>query len=96
MQCFSYAGRMGVVNERDLELRRAIFESFAATGSPPAYPPGELASLAAQHVVALDDDGRILMAHPFAAHHDGARVDAQRPHAGGATAPGTRSGSSPR
>ena len=22
----------------------------------------------------LDDDGRLLMAHPFAAHHDGARV----------------------
>ena len=32
-------------------------------------------SLAAQHVVALDDDGQVWMAHPFAAHHDGARVD---------------------
>ena len=44
---------MSAVDEHDLELRRAIFDSFAATGSPPAYSPGELASLAVQHVVAL-------------------------------------------
>jgi hypothetical protein len=68
---------MHAVDEHDLRLRRAIFEHFAATGSAPAHPPGDLRSLAEQHVVALDDDGAILMAHPFAAHRDGARVDAQ-------------------
>ena len=85
---------MGGVNEHDLALRRAIFESFAATGSPLASDPATR-SLAAQHVVALDDDGRIRMAHPFAAHRDGARVDA-----GGRTWWGNcawdGSGSSPR
>ena len=61
-----------------LQLRRAIFESFAATGAPPDLPdsPG-LRTLAERHVVVLDDGARIRMAHPFAAHHDGARVDAQ-------------------
>ena len=61
------------MNERDLTLRRAILESFAATGTPGEH--GDVRSLADQHVVALDDDGRIWMAHPFAAHHDGARVE---------------------
>jgi hypothetical protein len=61
--------------ERD--LRRRIFTAFAATGRPPVLPDGAvLRSLAERHVVVLDDDGRILMAHPFAAHRDGARVDA--------------------
>lgn len=63
----------------ELQLRRTIFEAFAATGAP---PPGvadspELRALAERHVVVLDGDGRILMAHPFAAHTDGARVRAQ-------------------
>ena len=35
-----------------------------------------LHSLAEQHVVVLDDADRIVMAHPFAAHDRGARVDA--------------------
>jgi hypothetical protein len=61
------------VDAHDLQLRRRIFESFAATGAPPD-PLEDLTSLAEQHVVALDDAGRILMAHPFAAHQDGARV----------------------
>jgi hypothetical protein len=65
---------MDTVDERDLRLRRAIFEHFAATGAPGEH--GDVRSLADQHVVVLDDDGRIVMAHPFAAHHDGARVDA--------------------
>ena len=65
---------MSAVDEHDLALRLAIFESFAATGTPGEH--GDVSSLADQHVVVLDDDGRILMAHPFAAHHDGARVDA--------------------
>ena len=65
---------MGAVDQHDLALRRALMESFAATGEPGEH--GDLRSLASQHVVVLDDDGRVLMAHPFAAHRDGARVDA--------------------
>jgi hypothetical protein len=61
------------VDAHDLALRRRIFESFAATGEPPSDIDG-LDSLAEQHVVVLRD-GRIWMAHPFAAHHDGARVE---------------------
>jgi hypothetical protein len=61
------------VDEHDLNRRRAIFASFAATGTPGDH--GDVRSLAEQHVVALDDDGNVWMAHPFAAHHDGTRVD---------------------
>jgi hypothetical protein len=61
------------VDAHDLSLRRAIFESFAATGAPGEH--GDMRSLAEQHVVALDDDGKVWMAHPFAAHRDGTRVD---------------------
>jgi hypothetical protein len=65
------------VNAAELALRREIMDSFAATGAPPAVADGPtLRSLAAQHVVALDAGGRIRMAHPFAAHSGGARVDA--------------------
>jgi hypothetical protein len=65
------------VTERELSLRRAIMESFAATGNPPAADDAEtLRALAEQHIVVLDDDGQITMAHPFAAHRSGARVDA--------------------
>jgi hypothetical protein len=60
----------------DLALRRRIFAAFAETGAPPD-DPGDLSALAEQHVVALDEYGRILMAHPFAAHREGARVEAQ-------------------
>ena len=57
-------------------LRRAIFESFAATGSPgPVDDVEGLRSLAAQHVVVLDQFDRVVMAHPFAAHREGARVE---------------------
>jgi hypothetical protein len=56
-------------------LRRRIFESFAATGEPGEHDG--LEALAAQHIVVLDDDGRILMAHPFAAHKSGARVQSE-------------------
>ena len=62
----------------ELELRRAIFLAFAATGAPP--PPAfyasrhaELAALEEAHIVVLRD-GRIRSAHPFAAHHERARV----------------------
>jgi Alkylmercury lyase len=64
------------MDEHDLTLRRAIFESFAATGDPGVVDDVEgLRSLAAQHVVVLDGYERVLMAHPFAAHRDGARVE---------------------
>jgi hypothetical protein len=62
------------MDEHDLMLRHAILGSFAATGTPGEH--GDVSSLAEQHVVALDDDGKVWMAHPFAAHTDGARVDA--------------------
>lgn len=62
---------------RELALRRTIFESFATTGEPPRVDDvATLRSLADQHVVVLDEDGRIVMAHPFAAHDRGARVEA--------------------
>lgn len=70
----------GVLTPPQLELRRRVFTSFADTGRPPAtLHRGDgalLRSLAEHHVVVLDDDDGILMAHPFAAHRDGARVDA--------------------
>jgi len=65
------------VNRAQLELRAEIFQAFAATGAPPDLPDTpDLRALEAHHVVVLDEDARIRMAHPFAAHHDGARVDA--------------------
>jgi hypothetical protein len=65
------------VNEPELALRRAVMESFAATGTPPAADDAEtLRALADQHVVVLDEAGQVAMAHPFAAHRRGARVDA--------------------
>jgi hypothetical protein len=60
-----------------LDLRAQIFEAFARTGAPPALPGSPaLQQLAERHVVVLGDDARIRMAHPFAAHTGGARVDA--------------------
>ena len=65
------------MTERELALRREIFVAFAETGAPPAVADrATLRSLAEQHVVVLDDDERVVMAHPFAAHRAGARVDA--------------------
>jgi hypothetical protein len=64
------------VTERELALRREIFAHFAETGAPPPVGDAEtLASLAAQHVVVLDERGEIRMAHPFAADREGTRVD---------------------
>ncbi|MDX6534527.1 MAG: hypothetical protein QOJ13_2085 [Gaiellales bacterium] len=55
-------------------------ESFAATAAPPPVDDEPaLRSLVANHVVVLDDEAgrpRVRMAHPFAAHREGARVDA--------------------
>ena len=61
------------MDEHDLALRRRLFEAFA-NGTP--LPAADYTSLAAQHVVALDEHGDVLMAHPFATHTQGARVDA--------------------
>jgi hypothetical protein len=61
-----------------LVLRAEIFRAFAATGAPPELPDSpDLRALAERHVVVLGSDGRIAMAHPFAAHADGARVEAE-------------------
>ena len=67
------------MNDPELELRHRILRAFAATGGPPPVAGDErpvLAALAERHVVVLDDRGAIRMAHPFAAHRDGASVTA--------------------
>jgi Alkylmercury lyase len=61
------------MDEHDLALRHRLLAAFAA-GEP--LPEADYGSLAAQHVVALDEHGGVLMAHPFANHTQGARVDA--------------------
>ena len=69
-----------MIGERELALRRRIFDAFAGTGAPPeVQDEPALRSLAAHHVVVLDvaDGGvRVRMAHPFAGHREGCRVDA--------------------
>jgi Alkylmercury lyase len=63
----------------ELELRRRIVEAFARTGAPPLLRAEDrpvLEALAARHVVVLDDRGAVRMAHPFAAHREGASVTA--------------------
>jgi hypothetical protein len=65
------------VTDRELALRRRIMESFADTGAPPQIEDKPtLRALAEQHVVVLDEDDNVLMAHPFAAHREGTRVRA--------------------
>jgi hypothetical protein len=68
------------MTERELALRRTIFATFAETGAPPPVADGpELRALADRHVVVLAGTGEGLlvhMAHPFAGHREGARVDA--------------------
>ena len=68
------------MTDAELALRRTIMEAFAGTGAPPPAVEDRdtLTRLADRHVVVLDDDEAISMAHPFAAHTDGARVDAGR------------------
>ena len=61
------------MTEEELALRARVVASFAATGGPPEVEDGPvLRSLADQHVVVLDDDGRVVMAHPFATAYEGA------------------------
>jgi hypothetical protein len=65
------------MTERELALRREIMHTFAETGEPAA--PADrttLRALAERHVVVLDEDDRIVMAHPFAKPGSAARVDA--------------------
>jgi hypothetical protein len=55
----------------DEDLRLAIYHSFAETGAAPALPQdadtrAALERLAAARHIVLDDDLRIVMAHPFA------------------------------
>jgi Alkylmercury lyase len=67
------------VTQQELTARREIMVAFAETGAPPpasVFDPHVLRSLAEQHVVVLDDAGEIRMAHPFAAHDEGATVTA--------------------
>ena len=64
------------MTERELALRREIFEAFAATGAPPEVGDHEtLRSLAGRHVLVLDGAGSIVMAHPFAAPGAKTRVE---------------------
>ena len=65
------------MNPAQLQLRAEILEAFAATGAPPRLRDSpDLRALEERHVVVLDDDAHIRMAHPFADHRHGARVDA--------------------
>ena len=67
------------MTDRELALRHSIMQAFAQTGSAPEIEDQQtLRALAERHVVVLDPEapGRILMAHPFAAHRRGTRVDA--------------------
>jgi len=67
------------VTEAALELRRQVFAAFAATGARPALDgadPAVVQELIDAHVLVLDDAGGVRMAHPFAGHLDGARLDA--------------------
>jgi hypothetical protein len=55
-----------------------VFDEFARVGEPPAISPadrGAVESLERQHVLVMRD-ARVHMAHPFAGHHDGTRVEA--------------------
>ena len=65
------------MTDSELELRRLIMLSFAETGEPPEVEDSAtLAELERRHVVVVRD-GRILMAHPFAAHRHGTRVESE-------------------
>ena len=75
------SGKVTLVTERELALRRAIMSAFVATGAPPALADEPaLRALADQHLVVLEDGPGgapvVRMAHPFAGHREGARVDA--------------------
>lgn len=62
------------MDARLLAARREIFEAFAAGAKPPQLDAHVLRALEENHVVVLRD-GDVWMAHPFAAHRWGARVE---------------------
>jgi hypothetical protein len=65
------------VDDADLALRRSIFATFARSGAPPEVEDADAVQrLAEAHVLVLDGDGAIAMAHPFAAPGGACRVDA--------------------
>jgi hypothetical protein len=67
------------VTEAALALRRRVFAAFAATGAAPSLDgedPAVVQELVDGHVLVLGDDGGVRMAHPFAGHREGARLDA--------------------
>jgi hypothetical protein len=57
-------------------LRGRILTAFADTGAPGEHDDAAgLRALEELHIVVLDEAGRVRMAHPFAAHTAGARVE---------------------
>ena len=62
------------MDARLLSARRETFEAFAAGSEPPPLDADVLRALEENHVVVLRD-GAVWMAHPFAAHRWGTRVD---------------------
>ena len=69
------------MNDQALDLRRRIFQAFAATGEPPSLEgadPALIEQLEQAHVIVRDAAGAIRMAHPFAAHDEGATVTDER------------------
>jgi hypothetical protein len=65
------------MSERELGVRRIVMEGFARDGAPPEVEDrAYLTALAQRRVVVLDegDQGRILMAHPFASPGAGTSV----------------------
>ena len=68
------------MTDDELELRRRIFLAFAETGQPPSLEGEDervVQALVDRHVIVLDAAGAVRMAHPFAAHDDGATVSAE-------------------
>ena len=66
------------MTEAALGLRRRIMLAFAA-GQVPSVAGEDrevLDELVAAHVVVLGPDGEVRMAHPFAGHREGARLEA--------------------
>ena len=60
----------------DVELRRAIYRSFADTGRPPeGLDAAALERLAGQHAVTLDEGGAILFSNPFSSRPTGYRAE---------------------
>lgn len=67
------------MNDQALDLRHRIMRTFAETGAPPSLEgedPALVEQLEQAHVIVRDGAGAIRMAHPFAAHDEGARVTA--------------------